>query len=136
MRKFLLLAAVAAVAIASPAAARDGSQYFGIEGGLLFDGNLEQDIRVDDGFDTFDYDDAFEVDFKPGLDVDAIVGHDFGIFRLEAELGYKKLRADDFEVDQDFADELGLVDSDFDVDGGGRIISVMVNGLLDFGDMA
>ncbi len=134
MRKFLLLAAVAAAAIASPAAARDGSQYFGIEGGLLIDADLETDLRVDDGTDTFDYDDAFEVDFKRGLDIDAIVGHDFGIFRLEAELGYKKLRADEVEIGDDFDDDFGLVDSDFDIDGSGRIISVMVNGLLDFGD--
>ena len=35
MRK-LLLAAVAATAIASPAMARDGSPYVGIEGGALF----------------------------------------------------------------------------------------------------
>ena len=52
------------------------------------------------------------------------------MFRLEAELGYKKLRADEVDID----DEFDLVDSDFDVDGSGRIISVMVNGLLDFGD--
>ena len=35
MRK-LLLAAAATVAIAAPAAARDGSGYVGIEGGILF----------------------------------------------------------------------------------------------------
>ena len=134
MRKFLLLAAVAAAAIASPATARDGSQYFGIEGGLLFGGELEQDFRITDGGTTSNYDDAFEVDFKPSIDLDAIVGHDFGMFRLEAELGYKKLRADEIELDNDFADDFDLVDSDFDIDGGGRIISVMVNGLLDFGD--
>ncbi|MDQ3144307.1 MAG: hypothetical protein M3Q57_05445, partial [Pseudomonadota bacterium] len=101
-----LLAAVAAAAIASPALARDQSQYVGIEGGILFDGDLEQDLRIDDGDTIFDYDDAFEIDLKPGFDVDAIVGYDYGMFRLEAEAGFKSLRADQVEVDEGLLDEI------------------------------
>jgi hypothetical protein len=46
MRKYLL-AAVAAAAIASPAMARDGSGYVGIEGGILFPKDQDADLFVD-----------------------------------------------------------------------------------------
>ena len=42
-----LLAAVAAAAIASPAAARDGSGYVGLEGGVLFPQKQNIDGAVD-----------------------------------------------------------------------------------------
>ena len=47
MRKYLF-AAVAAVAVATPAAARDGAGYFGIEGGILFP--KDQDANLDATF--------------------------------------------------------------------------------------
>ena len=34
-----------------------------------------------------------------GIDVDAIIGYDFGMFRLEGEIGYKRAKVDDFEID-------------------------------------
>ena len=46
MRKYLL-AAAAAAAIASPAMARDGSGYVGIEGGILFPKDQDADLFVD-----------------------------------------------------------------------------------------
>ena len=45
MRKYLL-AAAAAVAVATPAAARDGSGYFGIEGGILFPKDQDADLSA------------------------------------------------------------------------------------------
>ena len=49
MKKYLL-AAVAAAAIATPAYARDGSGYFGVEGGIMLpkdqDGNAIVDYRT------------------------------------------------------------------------------------------
>ena len=42
-----LLAAVAAAAIASPAVARDGSGYVGLEGGVLFPQKQDIDGAVD-----------------------------------------------------------------------------------------
>ena len=44
--KKYLLAAVAAAAIATPAVARDGSGYVGLEGGILFP--RDQNLRVDE----------------------------------------------------------------------------------------
>ncbi len=68
------------------------------------------------------------------LDIDAIVGYDYGMFRLEAEAGFKSLRADRVDIDDSLADEFDLIDSDFDLDDSGSVLSVMVNGLLDIGN--
>ena len=99
MRKYLL-AAVAAVAISSPALARDGSPYVGIEGGMVIDGDIDLDFDGDFGYDDFSYDDAFDLDFGRGLDIDAIAGYDFGMFRLEGELGYKRLNLDKIDISE------------------------------------
>src|SRR4030095_7056976 len=106
MRKYLL-AAAAAVAIATPASARDGAGYIGIEGGVLFPKDTDADINA-----TFIQGDQTPaagtpatlpgsgvvgaapvvpgavvgdvgVDTKTGYDIDAIAGYDFGMFRLE-----------------------------------------------------
>ena len=42
-----LLAAVAALAVSSPAMARDGQPYVGIEGGILFPKDHDGDVFVD-----------------------------------------------------------------------------------------
>ena len=136
MRKYLL-AAVAAVAISSPALARDGSPYVGIEGGMVIDGDIDLDFDGDFGYDDFSYDDAFDLDFGRGLDIDAIAGYDFGMFRLEGELGYKRLNLDKVDIsdelagegfDEDDLDDFGIEDAD------GSVLSLMANGLFDFGD--
>ena len=165
MRKFLLTA-TAAVAFASPAAARDGQPYFGIEGGILLPKDQDADIDVDftttqtpaapaapAGPGDTSFNNALGMDYRRGIDLDAIVGYDFGAFRLEGELGFKRAKLDDFEVDGEFVDALNvalnrpsvapdpgapglapLVATDFTLDGRVRVVSGMVNGLLDFGD--
>jgi hypothetical protein len=69
MRK-ILLAAVAVAALATPALARDGSPYVGVEGGLLLVEDLDLDassasplVRANNGY---------TVDFKQGVDLDAL----------------------------------------------------------------
>ena len=144
MRNYLL-GAVAIAAIATPAYAQDQGGYFGIEGGIMSPRDMDIDTLV-----TFDdplipdavFDDGIDADFKMGYDVDAIAGYDFGMFRLEAELGYKRAKADDLEVDQSLIDliedETGeiITDDDVDIDGRVRVWSLMGNGLLDFGSDA
>ena len=133
--RFYLLAAAAAVAVASPAAARDGSGYFGVEGGILFPNDSDLDISATvDGDDLGEEDDALSVDFKNGYDVDLIAGYDLGLVRLEAELGYKRAKGKDLEVDSEF-DEF-FSDDDLEIDGKTTVWSVMGNALLDFGDDA
>ncbi len=134
MRRYLL-AAVAAAAIATPALARDGSPYVGIEGGAIFVEDADFDVDVDDGLNSFRFDDAFTIDFKTGYDVDAIAGYDFGFFRVEGELGYKRFRAKEVFASPTLADALDLDNGeDPEINEKARVISLMANGLADFGD--
>ncbi len=150
MRKYLF-AAAAVAAVASPAAARDGSGYFGVEGGILFPKDQDADVFVDYETTTVGtpvvvgpsdttYNNAFGIDYKKGYDLDAIAGYDFGMFRLEGEIGYKRAKLNDLEVDSGFISSLNtalnrpdrdvapdpigtlpaLSSTDFDLDGEGQ----------------
>jgi opacity protein-like surface antigen len=165
MRKYLLAATAAAAVMASPAMARDGSVYVGIEGGVLFPKDNDADVFAD--FTTTQvpgspvaaapadttYEDMFGIDYKRGYDVDAILGYDFGMFRLEGEIGYKKTKVNEFEIDNSDIAALNLAlnrpsgagdpgapgqpalsSTDFDLNGNIKVWSAMVNGLVDFGD--
>ena len=133
MRTYLLVAAATAALVSTPALARDGAPYVGIEGGIV--ASAETEFDVDGNFDgPFEFDDAFEIDFKRGLDVDLIAGYDFGLVRAEAELGYKRVKADDVNISTEFANELGIADDDFDISGTAKVTSLMGNVLLDFGN--
>src|SRR4051794_30829957 len=83
------LAALAAVAVSSPAVARDHSGYVGLEGGALWAKDINIDAHaVQEGSDV-NINNAFRIDFKTGLDLDLIAGYDLGMVRVEGELGYK-----------------------------------------------
>jgi len=133
MRNYLL-AAVAAAAIATPALARDGSPYVGIEGGLMIVEDLESDVTVTRGANSTTIVDAYKIDFKRGYDVDAIAGYDFGMFRVEGELGYKRAKIDDVRLSTALGSNLGVTDANFDFDSRATVVSLMANGLVDFGD--
>src|SRR5215210_5246464 len=111
MRKYLL-AAVAVAAIASPAAAADNTGYIGVEGGIMFPKDNDADVFAD--FTTTQtpatpagpagpadttFGNAFGIDYKRGYDLDVIGGYDFGMSRVEGEIGYKRAKLDDLEVD-------------------------------------
>jgi len=141
MRKYLL-AAVAAVAIASPAVAQDAGPYVGIEGGLLFprDTDIDAEVNfVDPAFNDVVYDDLIDIDYKTGWDIDLIAGYDFGAFRVEGELGFKRAKVDELQLDQDFIDDYEeatgevITDNDIDIDGRAKVTSIMANALADFG---
>ena len=120
MTRYLLAATALATglaAIATPAAARDRSAYFGLEvGGLRV---TDTDIDSDDVEEV----DNFEIDHKTGVDGDMIAGYDFGMFRAEAELGYKRSEHDEYEGSQ----------GSFDADGRSSVYSLMLNGMVDVG---
>src|SRR3954454_23034666 len=104
MRNFLL-AAAATLAVATPAAARDGSGYVGLDGGVLFP--RSEHIR---GFIDFTNTEAQDfgpnqvatVRYKAGYDVDLNAGYDFGMFRFEGELGYKHAKNKDLNISDNF----------------------------------
>ncbi|HUD29661.1 MAG TPA: outer membrane beta-barrel protein, partial [Novosphingobium sp.] len=107
MRKLVLGLAMASSAIAAPAFARDDSWY--IEGD--FGGMIVEDADVDvNGVNNAD-----TIDFKKGFDGGAVLGYDFGPFRLETEASYRQATI----KNSGGADASNL--------------SFMVNGLLDFG---
>ena len=94
MRNFLL-AAVATAAIASPAMARDGSPYVGVDIGVT--APKDTSIDIDAAYPTTTvpgipsglthYDNGADIDYKTGFDADVVGGYDLGMFRVEAELG-------------------------------------------------
>ena len=119
MRKLALAAALATSALATPALARDDSWYIGIDSGVMI--VEDQDITFSPGFDAAGAPVASATgtaDYHKGWDADAVIGYDFGGFRLEAEAGYKRAKVD--------LDKTGI---------GGSVsaLSFMLNGLLDFG---
>ena len=75
-----LLAAVAAAAIASPAVARDGSGYVGVEGGAM----LAEDLKLDYSDGVEDINNAVSVGHKTGFALALRGGYDFGFVRAEA----------------------------------------------------
>lgn len=119
MRNYLLGAVALGALVATPAMARDGQAYAGIEGGVVFPDDIEYEI---DGVDSF-----AEVDHDLGFDIGGVVGYDFGIFRLEGEGAWKKADVD--TVLNTSTTGTGAFDGEGDL----QIFSAMVNGLLDFG---
>jgi opacity protein-like surface antigen len=181
MRTYLLAVSVAA-AIATPASARDGSAYVGIEGGILLPndnrgafstiftqstqtpapgtaaaapgtgvvGTLPTALATAPASVTS----GGTVEYKLGYDVDMIGGYDFGMFRVEGELAYKRSNFHRFTEDQLFRSVVttALVPTGtttptgqtvfvfptddaaaFNLGRRATILSGMINGLLDFG---
>ena len=136
MSKKYILAATAALAIAAPAHARDGSPYIGIEAGALIAKHSDVDRRGPP-VTTDEWVDWLDVDHKLGYDLDLIAGYDFGMFRLEAELGYKRARHKSYEIDAQAPGPFPAgVGPGAEIDGDGRtsVTSAMVNALIDVGD--
>ncbi|MEO7635184.1 MAG: outer membrane beta-barrel protein [Sphingomicrobium sp.] len=141
MRKYLL-AGAAALVIAVPAAARDNTGYIGVEGGVLFP--KSQSVNA-----TVDFTDALVTDIgdtrvasfksKTGYDIDAIAGYDFGMFRLEGELGYKRAKLKSGSLNSAFLTSLNLgsgtifTGDEIDFNNKTSVLSGMINGLVDFG---
>ena len=139
MKKYLL-AAAAAAAIATPAVARDGSGYFGVEAGVSFPKDADIDFGgtySSEGFE-YNFDGSLTTDHKKGIDADLIAGYDFGVVRLEGELGWKRAKHKDHSGSVTYSSSEGdtytSTFDDIDADGKTTVLSAMVNVLLDFGN--
>ena len=142
MRKYLL-AAVAAAAFATPALAADGSGYVGIEGGVLFPKKQHIDANIDftnPAVTDVTFNNVARIKNKTGYDVDAIAGYDFGMFRLEGELGYKRAKLKNITVENAFLTDINTPSGNtfgtttFDLGGHHTsVLSAMANALVDFG---
>ena len=128
MRKFVIGMAMASTALASPALARDGQWYVGVEAGP----SIVQDVN----FDVNDGLDINSIEADTGFDLGGFVGYDFGGFRLEAETSYRDYNIDSFAAGAagtTFNNSPGQSGS-FPANGGIDSLSFMLNGMLDFGD--
>jgi outer membrane protein OmpA-like peptidoglycan-associated protein/opacity protein-like surface antigen len=133
MRKLAVILALATTALSTPALARDDSWYVGVEGGAM----LVEDVKFDIGTSPR----AGVLDHYAGWDVDAVVGYDFGGFRLEAEVGYREAGVTSYSstlttpVINAGGATINLPPGTYDYAGGSSsALSFMVNGMLDFGD--
>ena len=129
MRKLAVAMALATTALATPALARDNSWYVGVDGG----GMIVEDIK----FNIAGVNSAGTVDHNYGYDVDGVIGYDLGMFRVEAEVGYKSATVDGYRSSVTTPNSAGgnFAAGNYN-NAGGRTsaLSFMVNGLLDFGD--
>ena len=136
MRK-ILFAATAALAISSPAFARDGSPYVGVEVGATMSDEGFYDVVLSGTPTVRTYDRGLNVDYKIGFDAGLLAGYDFGMFRVEGELAHKRLGVESVDASNALATDLvnsGLTSIDeSDFDESAKITSLMGNALLDFG---
>ena len=137
MRKLAIAVALASTALATPALARDKAWYVGVEGGAM----IIEDIHFNILAGTATTNDAAQVDHDYGYDVGGNVGYDFGVFRIEAEVGYRSANVDNYRSAVRTGAYLPngtlafAVPGNFDYAGGRTsALSFMVNGMLDFGD--
>jgi OOP family OmpA-OmpF porin len=118
MRHLTVFGALGALALATPAVARDGSGYVGFDAGLLMPDDMDFD---------YDSDFGFEAKLKNGYDLDIIGGYDFGFVRVEGELAWKYAKHDEYNLD------FGDGSAEFDADGDTDVRSIMINALADIG---
>lgn len=124
--KLLLLSAAALILSPSLASARDGVPYIGIEGGVT----RAEDIKFDYRLNNLSVNNGIVLEHNTGFDADVILGYDFGLFRAEGELGWKRLAARDIAFNPAIA---FAATGRPTVDGNTRVYSAMANLLLDFG---
>jgi opacity protein-like surface antigen len=144
MRKYLFAGAAALAFAAAPAAAtNDNSGYVGVEGGILFPKSQTvqgQVVFTGTGQTNVTQTTVGDYRYKKGLDLDFVGGYDFGMFRLEGELGYKHAKPKSFGPDQAFVTAINTgagttftTTSDFGLNSSASVYSAMLNGLLDLG---
>jgi OmpA-OmpF porin, OOP family len=127
MKRYLVGLALACSMLATTANARDGSAYFTLEGGITSFGDI--------GIDVNQTSNAMDLTTNAGWEYGAIIGYDFGSFRLEAEATRKtsemqQLRGNSsFDTDEVTAGVQALAS----VRGNIEADAIMVNALLDIG---
>lgn len=131
MRKLAFAAALLSTALVTPALARDGSAYAGIDAGIIKPNAL--DLKFVNS--TTSISDAMRLRHNVGYDVDGVFGYDFGMFRLEAELGYKHTQLKDATLSQAVLNALlqPTQPLHYTSTGEGNFTSGMINALVDLG---
>ena len=126
MRKFILGAALASTALATPALARDDSWYIELDGGVT----LVDDFNLAGPSFNRNTVDVAKIDSKAGYDIATVIGYDFGMFRLEGEANYR--RAPVSTVTTVFGSS--TVPAILNPAGKVSARGLLLNGLIDLGD--
>jgi opacity protein-like surface antigen len=133
MRKLVVAAAFLSTAIATPALARDATPYVGIDAGLVRPDKLK--LRFVNSATSVD--NGVVLRHKWGFDGDAVFGYDFGMFRLEGELGYKRSSIKDASLAPAALAQVLLPSGGtgfaYDSSGHTNVWSGMLNALVDLG---
>ena len=138
MRYFLVPAVIAATLVSTPAMAHDNRWYIGGDVGILLPRNTEVDITDVTTGSTFE--NAVDIQYDTGWEIDGNVGYDLGMFKIEAEAAYKHSNFDAVDPSAAWVAFLQarvpgviVVDQDINLDEGIDIINLMANGMVDFG---
>ena len=135
MRNFVIGLAMASTALTTPAMAREGQWYIQGDAGAM--------IVEDIDFEINGTPDQAIASHDTGFDVGAVVGYDFGGFRLETETSYRRADLENVEAgsaglplnfNQSAAGVNFFGQETRPALGTSSALSFMVNGLLDFGD--
>ena len=129
MRKLAFGLASIAVVMASPALARDGSPYAGIEFGAMKANRTK--IDVGNVADAVDIKYRSKFPSKLGWDGDIFLGYDFGHFRLEGEVSKKRAKIQ--RVTTLVTLPGGALPGTYAAGGHTDVTSYMLNGEGDFG---
>jgi outer membrane protein OmpA-like peptidoglycan-associated protein/opacity protein-like surface antigen len=135
MRKLAIAVALSTTVLAGPALARDGAWYVGGDFGAMIvedtdlaftPGNVGNPNPSATGLVT--------IDWEEGYDGSLFVGYDLGGFRIEVEGSYKKADVD--EIQSNFGLPGTVRPGGLFTGGNGEMttMSLMLNGMLDFGD--
>jgi opacity protein-like surface antigen len=135
MKKLLFATALASsMLVAAPAVARDSAFYVELDGGVMKVEDFDFDIGTTNNAATLENDDI-------GYDFGGIVGYDFGALRIEGEVGYRGVDNDQLTSTvriPSTAANLTFAGSapagTFNAGGDTTAFSLMLNGLVDFGD--
>lgn len=130
MRKLVLGAALIA-GVAAPAAARDGLPYVGVDAGIMKPRTF--DLRYTSA--NLSVGDGVRLRHKVGYDVDGVFGYDFGMLRIEGELGYKRASLKDAFLDPAALRGVSTpnLPTRVNATGRGSFWSGMINALVDLG---
>lgn len=127
--KMCVLLASTAALVAVPAQAREGQFYVGLDAGLSVGSDATADVAVVDPPAP-----GVAATTSNGYDIDAVAGYDFGAFRLEAEVSYKRNDYDSITIRNPLlipgVPAGTMVTSDDFI----STKSAMVNALVEFGD--
>src|SRR4051794_30209992 len=121
MRKLVIAAALLSTATATPALARDGAAYVGLDAGLLRPNKLNLEYSSS----SATIDDAVRLHHRWGYDADLVFGYDFGMFRAEGEVGYKWGEVNGADIDPNAMRAILLAPSalEFNADGHHDVLS-------------